>query len=304
MKYVDHALSFACQGDTLQAVLSMPAPDVPATDLGMVIVVGGPQYRAGSHRLFVKQARSAAAAGVPTLRFDLRGMGDSTGALRSFEHVSQDIGAAIDALQQHASAVRRVVLWGLCDGASAALLYLADTGHDPRVQGLCLLNPWVRSEATLAATHVKHYYAQRLLQRDFWAKVVRGQVAVQALRGLIGSLLTVLRPRHSPPATSKATKPPYPQRMACAWERFGGRILLVLSGNDYTAKEFLQAWASDTWAGARGGAAPSRIDLSDADHTFSTPRSQARLQAGCNDWLVFQLNSIRQTQVVGAGVAK
>ena len=33
----------------------------------------------------------------------------------------------------------------------------------------------------------------------------------------------------------------YQQRMAHAWQRLGARVLLVLSGNDYTAKEFVGA---------------------------------------------------------------
>ena len=33
--------------------------------------------------------------------------------------------------------------------------------RDPRVAGLALLNPWVRSDAGLARARVKHYYRQR-----------------------------------------------------------------------------------------------------------------------------------------------
>ena len=35
----------------------------------------------------------------------------------------------------------------------------------------CLLNPWVRSDATIAKTYLKHYYGQRLLEKEFWAKL-------------------------------------------------------------------------------------------------------------------------------------
>jgi alpha-beta hydrolase superfamily lysophospholipase len=82
-------------------------------------------------------------------RFDVRGMGDSEGAARSFESIERDIGAAVDCLQRRMPGTERVVLWGLCDGASAALLYWHTT-QDVRVSGLSLLNPWVRSEASLA----------------------------------------------------------------------------------------------------------------------------------------------------------
>ena len=48
---------------------------------------------------------------------------------------------------------------------------------------MALLNPWVRSEATLAKAHVKHYYVQRLLSKEFWAKLVSGGLApIEALR--------------------------------------------------------------------------------------------------------------------------
>lgn len=71
-------------------------------------------------------------------------MGDSGGAQRDFEAIALDIGAAIDALRQACPGVAKIVLWGLCDAASASLLHVEAT-RDPRIAGLCLLNPWVRS---------------------------------------------------------------------------------------------------------------------------------------------------------------
>ena len=45
----ERALSFACRGAWLYGILSLPqAASAPAR--GVLIVVGGPQYRAGSHR--------------------------------------------------------------------------------------------------------------------------------------------------------------------------------------------------------------------------------------------------------------
>ena len=51
-------------------IVSLPAPDAPQQNTGVVIVVGGAQYRVGSHRQFVQMARLLAAAGYPVLRFD------------------------------------------------------------------------------------------------------------------------------------------------------------------------------------------------------------------------------------------
>src|SRR6185503_15223452 len=155
-------------------------------------------------------------AGYAVLRFDHRGMGDSEGQQRDFETVSADIASAIDALQARIPSVKQVALWGLCDGASAALLYCHET-HDQRVRGLCLLNPWVRSEASLARTHVKHYYTRRLREREFWSKLIRGGVALGALRDFVGNLRASRR-RGRDRAASALT---FQQRMAEPLARLG-----------------------------------------------------------------------------------
>ncbi|MEO7385660.1 MAG: hydrolase 1, exosortase A system-associated, partial [Gammaproteobacteria bacterium] len=81
----ERVVTFTCEGDTLIGILHEAL--VPATR-GVLIVVGGPQYRIGSHRQFVLLARDLARQGIPILRFDYRGMGDSDGRFRGFEHVS------------------------------------------------------------------------------------------------------------------------------------------------------------------------------------------------------------------------
>ena len=60
------------------------------------MIVGGRQYRVGSGRFFVVAARALAQRGVPVLRFDSRGMGDSDGAIQSFTEQQPDIQAAVD----------------------------------------------------------------------------------------------------------------------------------------------------------------------------------------------------------------
>lgn len=274
----DEALAFDCAGERLFGILSRQEA---SRDIGVVIVVGGPQTRVGSHRQFTLLARTLAAAGFPVLRFDVRGMGDSEGAQRSFEELTPDISAAIDALQASCPEVRRIVLWGLCDAAAASLLYLDETA-DPRIAGLCLLNPWVRSEASLARTQVKHYYGQRLMQKEFWAKFLSGKLNVFAA---FGELLRKLGQ-----ATGKADSGPqlsFQQRMARGLRGFGGRTLLILSGDDYTAREFLEYAAGDeAWQGMLARPGLSRIDIAAADHTFSSHEWRKTVENACLDWLI------------------
>ncbi|MFP5392976.1 MAG: hydrolase 1, exosortase A system-associated, partial [Gammaproteobacteria bacterium] len=197
------ALRFRCQDDWLTGVVHLPA--APAVR-GVLIVVGGPQYRAGSHRQFTLLARALAQEGIPVMRFDVRGMGDSEGEPRDFTDLQDDLRAAIDAFQA-AAAVQDVVLWGLCDGASAAMLYAAG---DARVRGLALLNPWARTESGAARATLKHYYASRLLQPGLWRKIASGQFDV---RTALGSLLSLLRSARAP---TRAAAQSLPDRLRVA----------------------------------------------------------------------------------------
>jgi exosortase A-associated hydrolase 1 len=271
----EQALVFDCGGEQLFGVLARPEQP---HDIGVLVVVGGPQYRVGSHRQFVALARALAAGGYPVLRFDYRGMGDSSGAMRSFETIDDDIDAAVAELRARLPAVRRVVLWGLCDGASAALLYCARRPSS-NVAGLCLLNPWVRSAEGLARTQIKHYYGQRLLQPAFWSKLLRGGVAPGALREWLHNW-RVARTGRQVAATT------FQQRMAQGWREFGGGILLLLSGNDYTAREFVDHSSTDNaWAGLLAQPNVQRHDLPGADHTCSGAQDRMRVQQTTLNWL-------------------
>ena len=284
MSYQEQALIFPCQGEQLVGIVSLPDPVDPQHmaphGVGVVVVVGGPQYRVGSHRQFLQLARALASHGYPVLRFDVRGMGDSTGPLHSFEHIAPDIDSAIDALQRSVPWVKKVVLWGLCDGASAALLYCEER-EGARVFALGLLNPWVRSPATLARAHVKHYYRDRLQQREFWQKLASGKVAMSAITGLWNNLRMML-------SGAERTEPgrSFQHRMAIAWKQFDRRLLLLLSGADYTAKEFVDHASTDgAWQGLLATNRIQRVDLPLADHTCSDSTHQDQLMYETTLWL-------------------
>jgi hypothetical protein len=66
--------------------------------------------------------------------------------------------------------------------------------------------------------------------------------------------------------------------------KYPGRVLLVLSGNDLTAKAFSLQLAQDAaWAQLFEERSVSRLCLESADHTFSTRQAK--------DWVA------RQTQI-------
>ena len=272
---------FDCRGDQLCGFLHRPA-NVSAP-LGVLVIVGGPQYRAGSHRQFTLMAQSMAASGVAVLRFDYRGMGDSDGEMRTFEHVDDDIRVAIDVFMKEISGLAGVVLWGLCDGASAALMY---SSRDPRVKGLILANPWVRTQASEAQAYLRHYYVTRFFQPSFWKKVFGGQFnVIRSLKELAG---TVAKSR-SANQGSESQSLSFIERMIQSFESFRGPTLLLISSEDLTAKEFVDLCRqSQRWERAFGRTGVEKVPLAGADHTFSSRKDLQAATAACTKWLEAQ----------------
>jgi exosortase A-associated hydrolase 1 len=277
---------FSCGAESLLGIVARPPR--PA-QLGVLVIVGGPQYRVGSHRQFLLLSRKLAAHGVPCMRFDYRGMGDSTGPVQGFEEALPDVGAAIGAFRQQLPGLERVVLWGLCDAASIACLFAPE---DPRVAGLVLVNPWVHTEATAAATYLKHYYARRLWDRQFWTKLARGEwrprESLRSFTRLVGKALRSggASGDHGPSREGASAPGSLPDRMAAGLARFRGPVLFVLSGNDYTAREFMDvARASKRWATALAACRVAWKELPEADHTFSTAAHRDQVAEWTLEWV-------------------
>jgi exosortase A-associated hydrolase 1 len=252
---------------------------------GVVIVVGGPQYRVGSHRQFVLLARELARNGIPVLRFDYRGLGDSEGDTGSFEDIDADIASGIDAFRILQPEVQRVVLWGLCDAASAAMLYAS---RDPRVAGLVLLNPWIRSKASEAKAYLRHYYISHLRDPGFWRRAISGRVPVfNAAKSLIDNLTLALRPQiHAIGTESNGKARPFPERMLSGLQAFKGRVLLIMSGNDLTAAEFKDVTsASRRWRKVLARPTVTRRELMEANHTFSSEAWRNQVSAWTLEWI-------------------
>jgi exosortase A-associated hydrolase 1 len=280
MSFEERPLSFRCDEDSLYGILSLPHGGAGAR--GVLVVVGGPQYRAGSHRQFTLLARSLAARGIPVMRFDYRGMGDSQGEARGFEAIGDDLRAAIDAFTGAVPGLREVVLWGLCDAAPAIAMYAPG---DARVKGLVLLNPWVRTDDGIARTTLKHYYRARLLEPEFWRKLLRGRFDLGAsLRSMAGLARTALRPpAHEGAANADA---PLPERMRAGMRAFGGRVLVIISGADLTAREFCDLSAGDpAWKCLLDSPRVTRRQLDKADHTFSRRAWRDQVADWTGEWV-------------------
>jgi exosortase A-associated hydrolase 1 len=272
MTIVRQPVEFACGQEWLLGVITRP--EKPRSR-GVLILVGGPQYRAGSHRQFVLLANDLAEQGHAVMRFDYRGMGDSTGEPRTFEDVGEDLRAAVDHFLSEVPEVTEVVIWGLCDAASATLFY---AHQDPRVAGVVLLNPWVRSAQGEARTYLKHYYLRHAFSTAPWARLLRGELDLGAsARSFLRNLGTA----------SSGNKGTLPERMADGLARFKGHALLITAGEDLTAKEFMDAAArSPRWRELLQARRIAQHVLPDANHTFPRREWRDQVSRWTSGWLL------------------
>jgi alpha-beta hydrolase superfamily lysophospholipase len=158
-------------------------------DLGAVLLNAGAIRRIGPNRMWVEMARRWAARGVPSLRLDLEGLGDSDGDDTRFADVAElyipqlvdQVQIAMDVLEAQGTA-QRFVLVGLCSGA-----YWAFHGalRDERVAAAFMLNP--RTLFWDAAQETVRYLRRGLLKRSSWRMVASGEVAPSRVAGVIRS---------------------------------------------------------------------------------------------------------------------
>lgn len=282
MNYVEEAFVFTSGTHSLLGVISRPT-GMASRSVGVLVVVGGPQYRVGSHRQFVLLARDLAVAGFAAMRFDYHGMGDASGPLEDFESSQPDIHSAIDAMQTRMPDLKGVILWGLCDGATAAAFQAA---RNDRVVGLVLCNPWVRSEAGEAKALIKSYYARRLFDPGFWKKMIAGRFDVaKSLRGLMKVSRASIRSEKGS-AADESHLGGLPARIGQALTRSGKPCLFVLSGQDLVAAEFETALQNEPSLKAiHLGPNIDTIRLPHANHTFSSRTLRGQLGNVTIDWL-------------------
>jgi len=156
--------------------------------------------------------------------------------------------------------------------------------QDARVHGAVIANPWVYSESGAATAYIKHYYAQRFLQRAFWQKLLKGQLNIRASLG--DFIRKLARSVDSPSTTELHGQFSFVDRMRLGLERFEKPVLLLMSGNDLTAQEFRGLCERSTeWQRLLCRATHQTVELPTADHTFSARDSLREATRECLQWL-------------------
>jgi exosortase A-associated hydrolase 1 len=262
--YSEQGVVFDCGENRLVGIATIPQV---AAEVGVLIIVGGPQYRAGSHRHFTLLARSLGAAGIASFRFDFSGMGDSEGQKRQFDETREDVLAAGETFLETVPGVSRLVLWGLCDAASSAMMF----AHlDSRVIGMILLNPWVHSGEYSPDVKLTHFYRPFLSRGHKLRHLVSGRNKIIPTLKEMGKDTLALVENRSFYSSTKASDKSFVQAMLEGLKQFQHDVMIVLSEEDLTASEFASLISHDAkWRQAVSNPSISLNTLPAADHTFS-----------------------------------
>ena len=263
---------------SMVGVLSTRTPESGVLDRPAVVILNsGIIHRVGANRMHVLLARTLAEKWYTALRFDLSGIGDSEprrDALAPHDAAMADIEEVLDYLEQ-TKGIRRVVLVGLCSGASQALLYAV---NDPRVVGLALLDLYLPH----TFGYVLRRYGQRLLRLTSWKNVLMGRHPMW--RRIQEQLFRL--PMDADPGVPSLSRTQVQATLEGAFNtvlRRGVQLLCLFTGGLEEQHNYREQ-ILDALPGVEFGSLLRLEYFGDSDHTFSSARNRARMIGLLTEW--------------------
>lgn len=185
--FIEQHVAFGPDG-SLRGVLCKPKSDEASTIVHMLNA--GANSHIGWARMGTEHARTLAAHGIASLRYDFSGIGDSDWRgddarenMYSPRHIDDAI-AAVDA--SIALGCERIILSGLCSGGYVAF---RATARDPRIAGVVIVNAlrliW-HPHDTLEGTEAQlvqpdAIYREKLFSPSEWKRLLSGGISIERL---------------------------------------------------------------------------------------------------------------------------
>lgn len=245
----------ACAGDTLAATL-----DAGAGATALLIVSGGNEIRSGAHAGMAQLAMRIAEQDFPVMRYDRRGIGESSGRNAGFLGSAEEITAAAAFLRQELR-VRKIIAFGNCDAASA----LAFFGQQAGIDGYVLANPWVIETASDPDPE-RPAISSAAIRSRYWDRIRNPRTIVDLFTGRIDfrKLLTGMKQ-----AVRSEENSPLAIRLRDALAGLDADADILLAKRDTTARAFLSAWNSGDFEAARRHHSITVKSLDSASHSFA-----------------------------------
>ncbi len=244
----------------------------------LILLNSGILHRVGACRLHVNMARMIAAQGIPSLRFDFSGIGDSGSrrdALAFEESAPLEISDAMDFLEKNRG-ISEFILFGLCSGSDMAFDAAA---QDQRVKGLMHIDAWPYR----TWKYYWHRYRGRIAKPSAWTSFVARRLrSVYSMRGdgadeeIPEDLDLPTYVRELPPKKQVA-------RTLESLISRGVQMLYIFSGGqcDYNYRNQLR----DAFPRVRFGNTLTLEHVPDADHIFTGLDHQRWVLNNVSQWV-------------------
>lgn len=261
----------------LLGILASP-PDAAPASLACLLLNVGVTHRVGPRRLNVKWARHLALRGVPSLRFDLSGIGDSPAAssrVNFREQAILDMRSALDFVEK-TTGIRRFVVLGVCSGAANGY-WLAV--KDARVVGLLMFDGF-----TFPTWKTQLVHDWQRLHTTPWKTVLRKGF------GRVGRLLgapAAAAPESSIFNTVSDLSTPSRDQFAAAMESLVARgvsVYMIYSGSLLLYHNY-HGQLRDAFRNAPFLGRVRYDYMPDVDHIATSLEAQKKLTAAVCDWV-------------------
>lgn len=284
--YRETAIRFG-ESDRLYGIVCEPE----GKRTGETVVIAGTSYdrASGWARNGTETARSLAAQGIASLRFDGANVGDSppidgdpAQVLYSDRQIA-DIRAAIDAME--ARDLGPVVLFGRCSGAYAGFRAAL---ADPRAAGVAVVNNYayvwdpekdVDAALTAVARPLEEYSA-RARDPETFRRLMRGEVDIpMALLNITKSLATRIAARLTPLMGSLSARNRLKKEVVSTFQTLEARkvpVSLIYATNDPGLEQIDLTFGKGA-PGLRGFANVERVELEGSDHNVTLPQARASM---------------------------
>jgi hypothetical protein len=265
---------------SLSGVLTEPVSHAAGRP-AVLLLNAGLLHRVGPNRLYVALARRLAAAGMPVLRFDYSGLGESEPRRDELTLEQSALAEGVEAMDfmQESGLADRFVPMGICAGAENAQRL---AGEDERVVAAVLIDGY----AYRTAGYYLRECARHLLSRRSWGRLMANPLA---LRGVLGA-------GRAAPATPTERNPggldyerQFPPRAACLEElqRILARnveLFLIFTGGGMAefynhARQF-----AETFPSLRRHPRLRLEFMKCADHTFTLRKHQDAVLMSIDGW--------------------